>query len=44
MSLYTDEEQIYEDNDLVAPIHPVYVMPQSAVNDIRLYFSAKQGF
>jgi protein farnesyltransferase subunit beta len=39
-----DEEPIFEENDLVAPVHPIYVIPQKTVDGIRSYFSAKQGF
>ena len=44
VSPYADEVQIFQDEDRVEPIHPVYAIPQTSVNDIRRYFSAKQGF
>jgi protein farnesyltransferase subunit beta len=44
VSPYTDEPQIFEENDRVVPIHPVYAIPQKSVDDVKHYFSAKQSF
>ncbi|KAB5518818.1 terpenoid cyclases/protein prenyltransferase alpha-alpha toroid [Coniochaeta sp. 2T2.1] len=44
VSPYADEVQIFQDDDRVEPIHPVYVIPQKSVSDIKRYFLAKQGF
>jgi protein farnesyltransferase subunit beta len=44
VSPYLDEVQIFEEDDRVVPIHPVYAIPHKSVDDIRRYFSAKQGF
>jgi protein farnesyltransferase subunit beta len=44
VSLYLDDVQIFEEEDQVVPIHPVYAIPYQSVADIRRYFSVKQGF
>jgi protein farnesyltransferase subunit beta len=36
--------QVYEQEDLVQPIHPVYAIPQRAHEGIRGYFLGKEGF
>lgn len=41
MEPYIDEVQIFEEEDRVKPIHPVYVIPQGHVQDIKRYFAAK---
>jgi protein farnesyltransferase subunit beta len=41
---YMDEVQIFEEEDRVVPIHPVYVIPQRHVDDIKRYFAGKEGF
>lgn len=44
MCPYMDEVQVFEESDRVVPIHPVYAIPQEAVEKVRHYFSDKQGF
>lgn len=44
VSPYLDEVHIYEDNDRVAAIHPVYAIPQRSVDGVKRYFSGKPGF
>ena len=36
--------QVYEQEDLVRPIHPVYAIPQRAQEGMRAYFLGKEGF
>jgi len=38
------EEQIFEEEDTVEPIHPIYVIPFAAVEQTRAWFSNKEGF
>ncbi|KAG6016902.1 hypothetical protein E4U43_002779 [Claviceps pusilla] len=40
----SNEEQIFEEVDRVGASHPVYVMPQSKVDDCQRYFAAKTVF
>lgn len=44
VSPYVDEVQIFEEEDRLVPIHPIYATPKKCVDDIRQYFAAKQGF
>lgn len=37
-------EQIFDEEDRVATMHPVYVIPQHKVDEIRRYFGEKAGF
>jgi protein farnesyltransferase subunit beta len=39
-----DGEQIFDEEDRVATVHPVYVIPQHKVEDMQSYFSSKHGF
>ncbi|EGU80540.1 hypothetical protein FOXB_09000 [Fusarium oxysporum f. sp. conglutinans Fo5176] len=41
---YMDGEQIFDEEDRVATVHPVYVIPQHKVEDMQSYFSSKHGF
>ncbi|KAJ3950846.1 CAAX farnesyltransferase (FTase) subunit beta [Colletotrichum tropicale] len=36
--------QIFDEEDRVGTIHPVYTIPQESVNDMKAYFAARQGF
>jgi protein farnesyltransferase subunit beta len=36
--------QIFDEEDRVKPIDPVYAIPQEKRNDIMAYFAAKPGF
>ncbi|ROV87474.1 hypothetical protein VSDG_09796 [Cytospora chrysosperma] len=44
VSPYLDEVQIFDDQDRIAPLHPVYAIPAECVADIKSYFERKQGF
>ena len=39
-----DGDRIFEEKDIVKPIHPVFVIPFSTVEQTRLHFAAKTGF
>ncbi|KAF4992446.1 hypothetical protein FGRMN_7191 [Fusarium graminum] len=41
---YMEGEQIFDEADRVATVHPVYVIPQHKVEGMQSYFSSKQGF
>ncbi|KAM0207551.1 hypothetical protein ACHAQI_007554 [Fusarium lateritium] len=41
---YMDGEQIFDEEDRVATVHPVYVIPQHKVEGMQSYFTSKQGF
>ncbi|KAF6804204.1 prenyltransferase and squalene oxidase [Colletotrichum musicola] len=36
--------QIFDEEDRVGTIHPVYTIPQDSVDDMMAYFASKQGF
>ncbi|TDZ16954.1 Protein farnesyltransferase subunit beta [Colletotrichum orbiculare MAFF 240422] len=36
--------QIFDEEDRVGTIHPVYTIPQESVDDMKAYFAYKQGF
>ncbi|KAJ0380870.1 hypothetical protein COL26b_000710 [Colletotrichum chrysophilum] len=36
--------QIFDEEDRVGTIHPVYTIPQESVDDMKAYFAARQGF
>lgn len=38
------EEAVYEVDDIVAPIHPIYVIPFDTVERTRVWFLTKKGF
>lgn len=41
---YLDEVQVFDEQDRIVPLHPVYAVPLSCVTEMRAYFDAKQGF
>lgn len=41
---YLDEAQIFDEQDRLAPLHPLYALPVGRVADIKRYFDAKPGF
>ncbi|GFP54537.1 protein farnesyltransferase subunit beta [Trichoderma asperellum] len=41
---HTKGEQIFDEDDRIGTIHPVYAIPQHRVDAIRSYFSSKEGF
>ncbi|WZH48854.1 terpenoid cyclases/protein prenyltransferase alpha-alpha toroid [Fusarium acuminatum] len=41
---YMDGKQIFDEEDRVATVHPVYVIPQHKVEGMQSYFTSKQGF
>jgi len=44
VSPYFEEVQIFDDEDRVGTIHPVYTIPERRVDEIKAYFAAKMGF
>lgn len=44
VSPYMEGEQIFDEEDRVCTIHPVYVMPQHKVEEVQSYFATKSGF
>lgn len=44
MSPYMEGEQIFDEEDRVATVHPVYVIPKHKVEEIQNYFASKHGF
>lgn len=38
------EDQIFDEQDRISPIDPVYTIPERCVNNIKTYFAEKQGF
>ena len=41
---YLDGLQVFDNEDRVRPIHPVYAIPQQNVRAIKEYFRDKEGF
>lgn len=41
---YLDEAQIFDEQDRLVPLHPLYALPVGCVADIKRYFDAKPGF
>ncbi|KAM0260608.1 hypothetical protein ACHAQJ_002670 [Trichoderma viride] len=41
---HTSGEQIFDEEDRIGSIHPVYTIPQHKVDEIRGYFLLKEGF
>lgn len=39
-----DEVQVFDEEDRIVPLHPVYAVPAECVADIKAFFGAKQGF
>jgi protein farnesyltransferase subunit beta len=44
VSPYADEIQIFNEQDRISPIHPVYVIPFDSQEEMKKYFLAKTGF
>ncbi|KAM0439805.1 hypothetical protein ACHAPT_000902 [Fusarium lateritium] len=44
VSPYMEGEQIFDEEDRVATVHPVYVIPKHKVDEIQNYFASKHGF
>lgn len=44
VSPYLDEAQVFDEQDRIVPLHPVYAIPAECVADIKAYFGSKQGF
>ncbi|KAJ3467306.1 hypothetical protein MRS44_004870 [Fusarium solani] len=44
VSPYMEGEQIFDEEDRVATVHPVYVIPKHKVEEIQNYFASKHGF
>lgn len=44
VSPYLDEMQVFDEQDRIVPLHPVYAIPAECVADIKTYFDTKQGF
>ncbi|KAF7547767.1 hypothetical protein G7Z17_g7511 [Cylindrodendrum hubeiense] len=44
VSPYMEGEQIFDEEDRVCTVHPVYVIPQHKVEEIQSYFATKSGF
>lgn len=44
VSPYLDEVQVFDEQDRIVPLHPVYAIPAECVADIKTYFDTKQGF
>lgn len=44
VSPYMEGDQIFDEEDRVATVHPVYVIPQHKVQEIQQYFTSKTGF
>lgn len=41
---YFDDAQIFDEQDRLVPLHPIYALPVGRVADIKRYFGAKLGF
>lgn len=41
---YLDEARVFDEQDRIVPLHPLYALPVSRVADIKRYFEAKAGF
>ncbi|KAJ0110114.1 protein farnesyltransferase subunit beta [Diaporthe amygdali] len=41
---YLDEAQVFDEQDRLEPLHPLYALPVGCVADIKRYFDAKTGF
>ncbi|KAK7408913.1 CAAX farnesyltransferase (FTase) subunit beta [Neonectria punicea] len=44
VSPYMEGEQIFDEEDRVSTMHPVYVIPQHKVDEVQSYFASKTGF
>lgn len=43
-SPYMKGEQIFDEEDRVCAIHPVYALPQHTVDEVQQYYRSKPGF
>ncbi len=41
---FVDTTQIYEEEDRVGTLHPVFVIPEGVAEQTRAYFASKGGF
>lgn len=41
---YLDEAQVFDEQDRLELLHPLYTLPVGRVADIKRYFGAKPGF
>jgi protein farnesyltransferase subunit beta len=41
---FIEEGQVYNEEDRVRTLHPVFVIPDGAAEEIREYFVSKGGF
>ncbi|KAK5662003.1 hypothetical protein OQA88_10114 [Cercophora sp. LCS_1] len=41
---HLDDMQVFEEQDLVRPIHPAFTIPQRSQQEMQSYFLAKEGF
>jgi protein farnesyltransferase subunit beta len=39
-----EESQIYDEEDRVGTLHPVFVIPEGSAEETRAYFASKGGF
>lgn len=44
VSPYLGEVQIFDEQDRIVPLHPVYAIPAKCAADIKKHFAARQGF
>ena len=42
--IFVEESQIYDEEDRVRTLHPVFVISEGAAEEMRAYFSSKGGF
>ena len=41
---YVGESQVYEEEDRVATLHPIFVVPEGVAEATRAHFTSKGGF
>ncbi|KAL1847644.1 CAAX farnesyltransferase (FTase) subunit beta [Diaporthe australafricana] len=41
---YLDDAQVFDEEDRLVPLHPLYALPVACVVDIKRYFDSKPGF
>ncbi|EDU40933.1 CAL1 Prenyltransferase beta subunit [Pyrenophora tritici-repentis] len=41
---YEDDKIVWDDGDIVKPVHPIFVIPFMSVYEMRKYFEDKEGF
>ena len=39
-----EESQVYDEEDRVGTLHPVFVIPEGVAEETRAYFALKGGF